>query len=350
MAKSDAGHVTVPARGSRGRRILAVAVSGYVAAVLAVWALLHFYADVWWPATLVLFGPRWMCALPLAILVPLAALRHRRLLVPLAIAAVGIVFPILDYRLALPGRAAAAPSDPTATPPRHIRLMTYNVGGDPNRAAGLDRILAEVAPDILAIQECTGTDIVAAIPRGELYIVADGGVCLLSRSRIDRAGFQDPASITATGGTGAMVRYTVHLPAGDVQIVNLHLATVREGLAAVMHERLRGVPALKENIAIRRTISAMARAFVDATPQPFLVAGDFNLPTDSAIYRDHWASFTSAFDAAGAGFGVTKETRWFGVRIDHILFGPGWTCERAFIGPHLTGDHRPVVADLTWSG
>jgi endonuclease/exonuclease/phosphatase (EEP) superfamily protein YafD len=38
------------------------------------------------------------------------------------------------------------------------------------------------------------------------------------------------------------------------------------------------------------------------------------------------------------------------VRIDHILLGPGWTSDRAFIGPHLNGDHRPLVADLTWSG
>lgn len=350
MAKTDAGRVTVPARGSRGRRILAVAVAGYLAAVLVVWALLRFYADVWWPATLVLFGPRWMCALPLAVLAPLAAWRDRRLLVPLAVAAAVIALPILDYRVAFPGRATAAPTEPTATPPRHVRVMTYNIGGDPNKAAGLDRILAEVAPDIVAIQECTGTDLVAAIPRGERYLVADGDVCLVSRSKIDRAGVQDPDSIAATGGTGAMVRYTVHLPAGDVQLVNLHLATVRDGLSAVMHGRLRGVPALEENIAIRRAVSAMARAFVDAAPPPFLVAGDFNLPTDSAIYRRDWASFTNAFDAAGEGFGATKETRWFGVRIDHILLGPGWACERAFVGPHLTGDHRPVVADLTWSG
>ena len=113
--------------------------------------------------------------------------------------------------------------------------------------------------------------------------------------------------------------------------------------------------------ASRQAIDATQRAIVKGNPeavrsplaqapQPFLVAGDFNLPSDSAIYRRDWASLPSAFETAGNGFGTSKRTGWFGVRIDHILLGPGWTCDRAFIGPHLNGDHRPLVADLTWSG
>jgi endonuclease/exonuclease/phosphatase (EEP) superfamily protein YafD len=38
------------------------------------------------------------------------------------------------------------------------------------------------------------------------------------------------------------------------------------------------------------------------------------------------------------------------VRIDHVLAGPGWEVLRAFVGPGLGGDHRPVVADLRWVG
>jgi vancomycin resistance protein VanJ len=343
--------MTAPAPASRRRRILVVAVAVHVAGVLLVWALLRFYADRWWPATLLLFGPRWIVGLPLAVLVPLAATRDRRLLAPLAVAAIVLVFPILGFNLALSRSTASAPADPTATPPRRVRLMTYNVGEDTSNGADLFRIMAEVSPDILAIQECNAIGRVAARQPGEKYnISASGDACLLSRSKIERTAVEDPEAIRAVGGTGTMVRYTVHLPGGDVQIVNMHLATVREGLTAVMQRGLGGVPTLKENIATRWAMSAMARAFVDATAQPVLIAGDFNLPSDSAIYRHDWAAFPSAFEEAGTGFGTSKRTGWFGVRIDHILLGPGWTCERAFIGPHLNGDHRPLVADLTWSG
>ena len=352
MVEPHVGLAPAPARASRGRRILVVFVAAYLAAVLLVWALLRFYADVWWPATLLLYGPRWICALPLVVLAPLAALRERRLLAPLALATIVVVFPILGFNLAaLHANAARVSAEPTSTPARHLRLMTYNVGEDASDGADLFRLIDQIAPDILAIQECSAIGRSTKAQPGLRYnIAAYGDGCLMSRSRIERTEVQDPASIRAIGGTGTMIRYIVHLPEGDVQIVNLHLATVREGLGAVLQHGLGGVPALKENIATRWAMSAMGRAFVDATPQPFLVAGDFNLPSDSAIYRRHWASLPSAFETAGNGFGTSKRTGWFGVRIDHILLGPGWTCDRAFIGPHLNGDHRPLVADLTWSG
>lgn len=335
----------------RARWILAISVAGYVAGVCLVWALLRFYADVWWPATLILFGPRWIWALPLGVLVPLAILRDRRLLAPLAIAGLVLVFPILGFTVTVPGKAASSPGSPAGAPSRHLRLMTYNVGDDTSDGADLFRIMAEVSPDVLALQECNAIGRVAARQPGERYnISAHGDLCLLSRFPIERTAMQDPDSIRAIGGTGTIIRYTVHLPSGDVELVNVHLATVREGLSAVMQRRLAGVPLLKENIATRWAMSSMARTFVDATAQPLLIAGDFNLPSDSAIYRRDWAVFTSAFEVAGSGFGTTKKTSWFGIRIDHILLGPGWTCERAFIGPHLNGDHRPIVADLTWSG
>src|ERR1700720_2127653 len=41
----------------------------YLALLLAVWALLRL-GDRWWPATLLLFGPRWPFALPLLVLTP----------------------------------------------------------------------------------------------------------------------------------------------------------------------------------------------------------------------------------------------------------------------------------------
>jgi endonuclease/exonuclease/phosphatase (EEP) superfamily protein YafD len=351
MMETDASNVKGPAPHSRARRILAVAVGVYVAGVLLVWALLRFYADVWWPATLILFGPRWIWGLPLVVLAPIAALRDRRLLAPLAVAALVVAIPIMGFTVALPRHAAAAPSSPDAAPPRRLRLMTYNVGEGTSNGTDLFRMVAEVSPDVVAIQECSAVTRVAHRQPGERYsIIAHGNLCLLSRSPIEKKEVQDPEAVSALGGTGSFVRYTVHLPAGDVSLVNIHLATVREGLEAFLASGPVGVPALKENLATRWAMSALARSFVDRAEPPLLVAGDFNLPIDSAIYRRDWSSFTNAFSAAGSGLGTTKRTRWFGVRIDHILLGPGWSCERAFIGPHLNGDHRPVVADLTWSG
>src|SRR5258707_8361859 len=53
----------------------------YLILILALWAFLRIAADRWWVATLLLFGPLWVFALPLAILLPAALLfRPRSLL------------------------------------------------------------------------------------------------------------------------------------------------------------------------------------------------------------------------------------------------------------------------------
>jgi endonuclease/exonuclease/phosphatase (EEP) superfamily protein YafD len=76
------------------------------------------------------------------------------------------------------------------------------------------------------------------------------------------------------------------------------------------------------------------------------VAGDFNMPIESAIYRRDWADFHNAFSEAGFGWGWTKWTRLFGVRIDHVLSRDGLVCTRAWIGGKTGSDHRPLVADF----
>src|SRR5947209_16403387 len=73
----------------------------YLLGVLLVWALLSLAADRWWPATLILYGPRWVWALPAGFLLPAAAVVRPRLLwLPLIGLAV-IVGPVMDFRVPL---------------------------------------------------------------------------------------------------------------------------------------------------------------------------------------------------------------------------------------------------------
>jgi endonuclease/exonuclease/phosphatase (EEP) superfamily protein YafD len=81
-----------------------------------------------------------------------------------------------------------------------------------------------------------------------------------------------------------------------------------------------------------------------------LIAGDFNLPPESAIFRASWGGYTDAFPAAGCGYGYTKFTRWWGARIDHVLAGAGWQVRDCTVGPDVGSDHRPVLATLEWVG
>src|SRR6516164_2083941 len=80
-------------------RLLAWGCWLYLAIVLAAWVVLRVAADRWWPATLLMFGPRWLLAVPLGILVAGAVVVRRRLLGLLLPAGVVLAGPVMGFQL-----------------------------------------------------------------------------------------------------------------------------------------------------------------------------------------------------------------------------------------------------------
>jgi endonuclease/exonuclease/phosphatase family metal-dependent hydrolase len=151
------------------------------------------------------------------------------------------------------------------------------------------------------------------------------------------------------GGHGVIVRYDLRGPAGVVHFFNLHFETPRDGLQAVIAGAWNGAGVVEADSRLRRDQSNLARQWVARASGPVVVAGDFNMPVDSAIYRDHWSNFTDAFSAAGWGFGYSYgRTRKFGwwVRLDHVLASSGWKTRHCWVGPDVGSDHRPVLVEL----
>jgi endonuclease/exonuclease/phosphatase (EEP) superfamily protein YafD len=139
----------------------------------------------------------------------------------------------------------------------------------------------------------------------------------------------------------------IDTPGSPVTFVNVHLETSRKGIEPVQHSGLRGWPALKDNLSFRDIESRAITAWIRArSGDSVIIAGDFNQPTDSAIYRRYWTGWTNAFNVAGRGFGYTKFTSWWGIRIDHVLTGRQWEAVRWVVGPNLGSDHRPVLVTL----
>ena len=110
----------------------------YLALLLAVWVLIYFAGDRWWAATVVLFGPRWVWGLPLAVLVPVAAIWRRRSLLVLAPTAAIVVVPIMGLCLGLSRSAATGP---------HLRVLTCNVDGKNLRAEALRALVLQTRPE-----------------------------------------------------------------------------------------------------------------------------------------------------------------------------------------------------------
>jgi len=83
---------------------------------------------------------------------------------------------------------------------------------------------------------------------------------------------------------------------------------------------------------------------------PVIIAGDFNMTVESAIYRECWSSYRNAFTMTGFGYGWTERAEISGVplavRIDHILTDTGLIPKMCQVGPDIGSDHLPVIADV----
>jgi vancomycin resistance protein VanJ len=313
----------------------------YAIALAVALVLLYPLGDRCWPSTLLLFGPRWLLAVPWALLALAALARDRRMLLLLAPLGLVLLGPILGFRVPLrwPSSEGSGVHD--------LRVMSYNIGGGRFDATAFRSVLEEALPDVVALQECSedvGKGLTGWQTSSQL------GSCLLSRLPLGEVSPRPVDDVWKMSGSGMIIRHALETPRGTVQLINVHLETPREGFEELQGSR-GDVSVLKAKNAQREIEARLARHWVDESPGPArIVTGDFNMTVESAIFREHWSGYQDSFSEAGFGFGFTKRTRLIGVRIDHILASPGWLCVKSWVGPSLGHDHRPVLAVLRWKG
>jgi vancomycin resistance protein VanJ len=316
----------------------------YAIVLAAALVALYPLGDRFWPSTLLLFGPRWVLALPWPLLAGAALFkkRDRRLLLLLVPLGLVLLFPILGFRVPL--RSPFFAESDT----RDLRVMSYNIGDERFDAKAFQSILEESLPDVVALQECTED---LGVPLAEWHTSSQLGSCVLSRYPMGEAQVRPIEDVWRMAGSGLIVRHEVAAPVGKVFVTNVHLETPREGLEELSDSRGRDASVLRAKNEQREIEAQLARHWVDESPGPArVVTGDFNMTVESAIFREHWSGYQDAFSTAGFGFGFSKRTRLIGVRIDHVLASPGWLCVKSWVGPSLGGDHRPVLAVLRWMG
>ena len=316
---------------------------GYLAAAIAACAVLWGLGDRWVPATVFLFAGRWLLLLPLAVLAPPAAVLRRRALLPLAAAAGVLLVPVMGWRPGVQLRAGGEVR-------MRLRVVTFNADGGAGASMRLPELLEEWRPDVVAFQECVGPLINAINALQGWHHHEKDSLCLLSRypilaaAEMDRSTLERIAETSSIGGSGNVIRYTLQTPGGAIDLTNVHLETPRKGFEALAGF---GWTAMRTNTELRGIEAHLARAWVDRGTAPRLVVGDFNTPVESRIFQEHWGGLTDAWEAAGRGFGWTKDNGWIRARIDHVLMGPGWRARRISTSPDNAGsDHHPVIVDL----
>jgi vancomycin resistance protein VanJ len=311
----------------------------YLALMVFLWFGLRIIADEWSLGTLFLYGPRWICLLPLLVLIPLAIkVRSWKSIAFLAMTTLVIVGPIMGGTISPQTLWSGVDRSEC------IRILTCNTDGEVLNRGSLRELIAQTKPDIVALQEAESPETDTLFPPGWHVTEVHGGLRIASHFSIEKTEYLGDKELGAWGFAG---RYLLKTPYQELVFVNLHLPTPREGFEQFLHQPFAATRTIQEQTASREHASRMARKWLQEENEFLLIAGDFNMPDDSAIYRTYWGDFTNAFASAGWGWGYTKQTRWFGARIDHLLAGKAWRCERTWVGPDVGSDHRPMIADWT---
>ncbi len=322
------------------RALLAVSCWAYFAAVIALWLLLR-QADSWWVSTILLFSPRWLFALPLAVLLPAATFLRRRLLVVVFAAGLIVVGPVTGFNI--PWQRVTS-STPAGTP---VRIMTLNMHYLRSDPPALEELIAKENPDIVAIQEWRGWTHTPLTANPNWHFHGTPRLFLASRWPIRKAVVLGRDS---TEEHASVAHYELDTPTGVVHVFSLHTASLREGIQETIHDNSKGETEVQANSERRRQqLDFIARQAAECQG-PVLIVGDFNTPPESAIFKDTWNGYTDSFGAAGWGWGYTFYGARTRVRIDHLLAGKGWACTGCHVGPDVGSPHLPVIADLIWTG
>lgn len=323
----------------------------YAAALIVVWLVLRAGGDRWWWTTVLLFAPRWIWALPLALIAPVTLIWRRRLTWLVALLAVSAAGPLMGF--CVPWQRIAAivhGGDSWGYPP--VRVLTCNVGLNPLVPGALETLIADERPDIITLQEKFDEEGMRRLLGPSWQVEVTPGILVATRFPI--VGRKVFTGSEAVVWRTVAIDYRLETPTGAVDFVAVHLYTPRKGLEAIKDRRWAGVEGMRDNLARRDGESAELRRWIDRLAGPVIVAGDMNLPDESAIFRRDWSGLTDAFAAAGLGYGYTygytTSGKWYGIRIDHILAGPGFRVERSWVGPHIGSDHRPLLAVLECDG
>jgi vancomycin resistance protein VanJ len=338
-------------------RYTARAMHAYVVGLLCTWLLLITTSEEWLPATALLYGPRAVVLLPLVVLLPASLVFARRTALLTLPALFIAVHSIMGYRfsLSIPARASGDA----------IRVVSFNVRGGGAVAMRVDDIRS-LRADVIGIQECSAPLADSLRHQGAFVVHQSGAQCTASRwpivflDSMPRLAFQRIESL-GYGGSGRVLRYRVQHPSQPFQVVNVHLETPRKGLRELTGpdglipddgDFSRVLPsgavttAVDANAEIRLRESERASGWIASKLDegPLVITGDFNQPVESTIFRQYWSAFTDAFEAKGRGFGYTKyEGTLLRARIDHVLLWPeAFSVQRAWVGPDLGSDHRPL--------
>ena len=297
---------------------------------------------------MLLFGPRWLAAGPLVILIPIAVVSNFRLFIPLSLGAVIVFGPFMGFCLNFGNNGT------TSRPV--LRVITCNIASGAFNADALSWLINESKADIVALQECPRQiRQKLKLPEG-WNCIQEGALAVLSRFSLKHGTTYQSMHPPHTWPRDSLLECLVQTPAGEIAFYTLHLPSPRYGLQNILDRRtiisLSRKELLNSETLNRWQTAREIQKITASQTLPVIVAGDFNMPVESPMYREVWGEYSNAFSKTGFGYGWSERSAVrripLAVRIDHVLTANGVIPRMCKVGPDVGSDHLPLVAEVLY--
>lgn len=314
-----------------------------IAVIVVVW-LIEYDAEDSHLTSVMMYMPQYIWLLPLFVLVPLSLI-WMRLIVIQAIVAVYVLFFFMDYVTAGPQTAGGVT----------IKVLTSNTGQHHGKT--IQEFGERNDPDIVVLQDAArrGPEYTNMFPT--FHARGHDQFLLLSKYEIEDGGImpdlvdEEDRPVAAwfklkVGGQGLYL-FAVHMPTPRDQ---LQAAKGFGILGSVAHRVKKGGHAAKvytdAKVFFKHQLD-LAEKLVDEADLPFIVAGDFNVPTHKRAWRE-------AFAEAGSGYGYTFPgdakkgpiNIWPWLRLDNIYCSKDMTPISASVDAGRGSQHLAMIAEL----
>jgi len=242
-----------------------------------------------------------------------------------------------------------------------ISIMTFNTGGGYSLPSGMTgeeyrkqfgaMIKEQNKPDILCLQESAHTKFYLEKLGYKNFQRVSSTIILSDFDIIDKGSIQYEDTSNRVVWADLVVKDI------NVRVVNMHLQSnmvSSQTKDLVNHPDLRErktwsdmksvIGKIKRASKIRTTQALDAKTFINASPYPTLVVGDFNDTPMSYTYRQLAKRYTDAFKKRGNGIGVTYAGSIPGLRIDYILGSKDIQFNSYECLPIEISDHYPIIS------
>lgn len=245
-----------------------------------------------------------------------------------------------------------------------LRVITFNAAGFGNSSSQLEAAAAELndlQPDVVVFQEfglvawwqhedtlsgvmSTALDLPYYTWFRHPYNIF--GLAIFSRYPIEGS---ESLFLPVNVGNGAALNRIQH-PKATIDLIHLHLHSFNYGhrldTVGEFWQKFTAFPTFtSETYAQQREqLVKILRAGL-SSPNPVLLAGDFNNVPGSYYYRQLDLDFTDAFAEAGSGFGYTHMEWILPLRIDQQWASSHWNIQMARREQVSGSDHQALVVD-----